>query len=670
MNTPDRHPKAVLFSDIEGYTAMMQTDEATAIEVVNRYQQELEKTVPAYHGEVKQHYGDGSLTIFPTAADAVGCALELQKTLIGSIPLRMGIHYGNVVLHQDKVFGDTVNIASRIESLGQSGAVLFSDQVYLQIKSNPEFKAESMGHYQFKNVKKKMEVFALSNPGLVLPKTGALKGKLEPKKPSKTPIIVSILFGVLLIALLVFNGIRSPQTVDTILTGNLNPSIAVLPFTNLSADTAQEFFADGLAQEVLNLLTQDPQLRVTSRTSSFSFKGQQIDMPSIAEKLGVNYILDGSVQKSGNSVRISAQLVNAREDSQLWAQSWGRDLDDIFGVQQEIADSVKTALKLQIMADRKRSVQPANSEAYTLFLQARHTGQQGNVNRLENAEVMLRESLALDSTYAPAWAYLAVVLNRQSNIGLRPAEEGQELAREAAYKALSIDSTLSSAWSTLVSISMNYDREFQKARFFLDKARQWDANGINVLKLASNLAFSQGNIEEAISLDQQALEIDPVSPKHYLDLGYGYFCNSQWKEAEQVTRRGLLMNPEYLGGDHLLSMILMEQQKLPEAKQAALSEPYEILKIQALALVAQAMGETDSAAFFLQQIKDQHAMVASYQIAQVYAYQKQADSTFKWLQKAFEYRDGGLAHIQADPFFKRLKGDSRWDALMVKMGFR
>lgn len=669
MNFPDRHLKAVLFSDIEGYTSMVQEDEHSAIEVVKRYQNELENTVPVYNGEVKQHYGDGSLTIFSTPGEAVACALHLQKKLIGSIPLRIGIHYGNVVLHQDKVFGETVNLASRIESLGQPGAVLFSDDVYLHIKSDPEFKVESMGRYQFKNVKRQMEVFALKNPGLVLPKLGALKGKLEPPKVSKAPLVISVIFGVLLVALLVINGIKKPGTENTVSGGNLKPSIAVLPFVNLSTDTTQEYFADGLAQEVLNLLTQDAQLRVTSRSSSFAFKDQQLDIPTIAAKLGVKYILEGSVQMADNSVRISAQLINAEEDSQLWAQSWGRNLNDIFAVQQEIADSVKTAMKLQILADSKRNTPTPTSDAYRLFLQARFTGQQGNVDQLKNAESMIRESLKIDSTYGPAWAYLAFILNRQSNIGLRPPAEGQEQARQAAYAALSIDSTLSTAWATLVSISTNYDRKFQKAQLFLEKARASDPGSLGVIKLASNLAFCQGNIEQAIILDRQAVEIDPVRPKNYLDLGYGYFCNGQYKEAEQATRQGLMMNPDYLGGYHLLSLILMEQKQLPEAKQIALAEPYDILRTQARALIAQTMKEPDSAAHFLQQIKDQHAQVAAYQIAQVYGYQKQTDSAFQWLQKAYDYHDGGLAHAQADPFLKPLHKDPRWDVLITRMGF-
>jgi len=669
MNSQDRHLKAVMFSDIEGYTAMVQADEQSAIEMVNLYQSKLEQLVSDYHGEVKQHYGDGSLTIFPSVGEALSCALALQRELRRRIPLRMGIHYGPVIMHQGKVFGETVNLASRIESLGQPGSILFSEEVNRQLESAAGFRAVPMGSFRFKNVNRQMEVFALYHSDLTIPKVGSLKGKLEPPKTYKVPVIISGILGLVFLGLLIYNLTQPPAAKENIFRGSVNPSIAVLPFANLSADSSQDYFADGLAQEVLNLLTRDPQLKVTSRSSSFSFKGQQLDIPTIAGRLGVEYILDGSVQKSGNSVRVSVKLIDTGEDTQLWAQSWGRDLGDVFAIQQEIADSVKTNLKLQILADRNQNYPSTSSKAYTLFLQARYTWQQGNVDRLLNAERLIRESLSIDSTYAPAWANLSVFINRQSNIGLIPAESGQEEARAAALKALSIDSTTAIAWATLVSISVNYDRDYKMAGYYLEKARKWDPGSLNGLKLASNLAFYQGDLEQAIAMDEQALEIDPVNPKNYLDLGYGYFNNGQYAEAETATRQGLLMNPDYLGGYHLLSMILMKQDKLSEAREVAKTEPYDILKVQALAIVAQAMGKQDSATLLLQQIKDQHAQVAAYQIAQVYGHQKQTDSTFKWLQKAYEYRDGGLAHVQADTFFQGMRRDPRWDQLMAQLNF-
>ena len=660
---------AVLFSDIEGYTSMIQKDEESAIEKVNRYQKELENIVHTFNGEVKQHYGDGSLTMFPTALDAVRCGYQLQRKLQGSIPLRIGIHYGRVILQHQKIFGDTVNIASRIESLGQPGAVLFSEDVYKEIESLTEFESISMGGFQFKNVNREIEVFALTNQGLVLPKAGSLKGKLEPKKSSIWPFVLSGLLGFLLLAVLIVNGLRNSNGEGNMLEATINPSIAVLPFTNLSTDTTQEYFAYGLAQEVLNMLTQDPQLRVISRSSSFSFGDQSVDIPAIAEKLGVQYILDGSVQKAGDSVKIRVQLVNAERDEQVWAEAWQRNLVDIFSLQLEIADSVKTALQLQLSTLQNGLPQATDPEAYSLFLQARHVGQQGSVQGLGNAEYFLGQALKIDSLYAPAWAYLSYILSRQSNIGVRPSSEGYELARQAAHKALSIDSTLSSAWSTLVSTSIYYDRNFQEAEYFLNKAREFDPQSLNILKLASNLAFCLGNIEQAIALDQQSTKIDPVDAKNYLDQGYGYFCDGQFQLAEQVTRQGLLMNPGHLGGPYLLSLILMEQGKLQEADEIAETEPYEILRTHALSLIAHAREKNDSSLFFLQEIKDQYAKVAPYQIAQVYGNQKQVDSAFKWLELAYQYRDGGLVQVKADPFMTSLKGDPRWEQLIQKMNF-
>lgn len=183
------------------------------------------------------------------------------------------------------------------------------------------------------------------------------------------------------------------------------------------------------------------------------------------------------------------------------------------------------------------------------------------------------------------------------------------------------------------------------------------------------MAFCQGNIDEAIRLDRQSIEIDPINAKSYLDLGYGYFYNGEYTEAEQVTRHGLLMNPDYLGGPFLLSLILMEQGKLDAAKEMVLTEPYDILKIQGRALVSYAMGHEDSTEYFLNQVKMDYAAVAPYQIAQVYGYQNQVDSAFKWLELAYQYQDGGLVQVQADPFMKTLRRDPRWKTLLQKMNF-
>ena len=416
------------------------------------------------------------------------------------------------------------------------------------------------------------------------------------------------------------------------------------------------------------LLTQDPKLKVTSQSSSFTFKDQVQDIPDIARQLQVRYVLEGQVQKSGDSLQIEVQLINAEMDTPLWEQSWQREVRDVFSIQQEIADSVKMAMNLELKTDRQMP-QQTSPEAYTLYLQAFHVSQQGNVEGLKNAKNLLIRSLEIDSTYAPAWAALANILHRQSNIGFLPMAEGQEQAKQAAASAISIDSTISSPWATLGSISIYYDRNFKKAEYYINKAREAEPGGWNILKLASNLYFCLGDVEQAIELDRRSIELDPINAKSYFDLGYGYFVSGDYERAEATARQGMLMNPGHLGGPYLLSLVLMEQGKLDEAQQVALSEPYHILKVHALSLIAFSMNLPDTANNYLNEIKEKYPTVAPYQIAQVYSHQNEPDSAFKWLQLAYEFGDGGLLHMKSDPFLKYLATDPRWNQLISKMAF-
>ncbi len=666
----DQHQNAaILFSDIENYTAMIRERERDAIEMVNRYQKVLDHLVSMYQGQVMQHYGDGSLSVFNNPDDALACALSLQRELQSSIPLRMGLHYGPVVYHQQKVFGDTVNVASRIESLGQPGTVLLSRELQEALLSPTSFKFTSMGWYRFKNIPNKMEVIALSNPGLPIPKPGTLTGKLEPNKLPANLIWALTVITVITLLVIFYSTQKEKSDVDAAQLISNEPAIAVLPFNNLAADSSQKYFAEGLAREVIVLLTQEPKLKVTSHSSSFTFK-DRADISSIAERLGVRYILDGNVRNSGDSVGISTELIDVWEDRRVWEQTWLKSMDDIFMVQQEIADSVKNALSLQIMAvGRIQSMEPKDPRAYTLYLQAKHVGQQGNLQGMKTAVNLLEQALSLDSIYAPAWTYLAVVTNRMSNIGAIDPIEGHESARTYAHAALSIDSTSSSAWSTLTSIAIYFDRDFSKAETYLQKALVTDPNNLNNLKLSSNLAFCLGDIDKAIEMDLRAVEIDPVNAKNFLDLGYGYFNNYQFTLAEEAARQGLLMNPEYLGGPFLLSLILMMQQKYTLAREQARSEPYQILELQARELIATTTKEVDSADYFLDQLLSKYAQVAPYQIAQIYANRQLADSAFKWLDLAYQYRDGGLVHAQSDIFMKNLKTDPRWGSVISQMAY-
>ena len=294
---------AIMFTDMVGYTALMQKDEKKAKSLRDRHRSVLDEIINKHQGRILQYYGDGTLVIFGSAIESVLCAVEIQRELQKEpvIPLRIGIHSGDIVYDDEGVYGDGVNIASRIEALSISGAVLISDKLYSEIKNHPSLLAESLGSYQLKNVIEPIEIFALINPGLKIPSQLQLKIKEGYKEKN---------------------------------------SIAVLPFVNMSTDPENEYFSDGITEEILNALTKVEGLKVTSRTSSFAFKGKNEDIREIGNKLNVNSVLEGSVRKFSNKVRITAQLINTKDGYHLWSEVYNRNLEDIFDVQDEISRQI------------------------------------------------------------------------------------------------------------------------------------------------------------------------------------------------------------------------------------------------------------------------------------------------------------------------------------------
>ena len=333
---PDRRQLAVImFTDIVGYTAMMQKDEALALSTIHRFKEELHTRAKACRGEIIQYYGDGCLIIFTNSEDAVNCAKDLQESFREepSVPVRIGIHLGDILFKEGNVFGDCVNIASRIESMGIPGAVLFSEAVKNQVKNKPVFQLISLGHFEFKNVDEPMEIFALTNKGFPIPGKEQLTGKFKELQTLK--------------------------------------SIAVLPFVNMSNDPEQEYFSDGMAEEILNSLTHLKELKVAGRLSSFQFKGKNAALQEIGERLSVRTVLEGSVRKQGNRVRITTRLINVADGYQLWSEKYDREMNDIFSIQEEIALSVTEALKVTLLKkerDKITKTHTQNHEAYELFL--------------------------------------------------------------------------------------------------------------------------------------------------------------------------------------------------------------------------------------------------------------------------------------------------------------
>ncbi|MBX2815716.1 MAG: adenylate/guanylate cyclase domain-containing protein, partial [Saprospiraceae bacterium] len=372
-----RHISVVVFVDVVGYTALMQKDEAVAATVLHRFQEIVCACVQEYQGRVLDFYGDGAICSFNTAEPAVSFSLRIQKEFIAApeVPARIGMHLGSVVEENGRFYGDVVNLASRIESIGKKGSILMSKTVRDQIKNKPVFEVKSLGQFRFKNVAEKLEVFALANSGLVVPDRKTIKGKLADDTVGRkrwltaAMILVLIAVGIFFFAKKGAGDSRSVEQIE-------GSSIAVLPFKNFTGNEGLEYFCDGITDDIIGRLTKVQAFdKVISRTSAFRYKETVKNMPEIGAELGVNTILEGSVQQSGDQVKILLQLIDAPADRHIWSTEYvGKwHSNDVFEIQKQVTESVVDQLNLGSQSEKiSQSLQPvtANPEAYELFLKA------------------------------------------------------------------------------------------------------------------------------------------------------------------------------------------------------------------------------------------------------------------------------------------------------------
>src|SRR5687767_13966689 len=340
--TQARQLAAIMFTDIAGYTALMGNDEQKAFELLKKNRELQKPIIEQYNGRWIKELGDGVMASFNTVSDAVNAAIKIQGACNNAkeFQLRIGIHQGEVVIEENDVFGDAVNIASRIQSIASPGSIFVSEVVHHNVTNKNEIETEFVKTEIVKNVKHPVKIYRVKLDGSVpLSQFRSLRG-------SKNKKYVFALLGIIVLAVsgyFIYSNLQKTKTGGS--TENTDRSIAVLAFDNTSIDKDQEYFSDGLSEELLNMLAKIPELKVIGRTSSFAFKGKNEDLRSIADKLGVAHILEGSVRNDGNKIRVTAQLIKAADGSHLWNESYDRDLEDLFKLQDEIAEAVIKQLK-------------------------------------------------------------------------------------------------------------------------------------------------------------------------------------------------------------------------------------------------------------------------------------------------------------------------------------
>jgi adenylate cyclase len=581
------------------------------------------------------------------------------------VPLRIGLHIGEVFYEGDKALGDGVNVASRVQSLGKENTILFSAEIHDKIKNNPSFKTVSLGSFNFKNVTRPLEVFALANEGLHVPQRKRIEGKLKKKNTRKRNVIAAA--SVLLLVIAAFFIYQRFSASNSILPTAVK-SIAVLPFVNMSADPAQEYFSDGLAEQLINILTRNPKLLVIARTSSFSFKGKGFDIQTIAEKQNVKNILEGSVQKSGNNLRISASLVNVETDATLWSNIYNGTLDNIFALQDSISGSVAEALRVALLGkDAIAAVQKTNPEAYNAYLLGNHFFELRGKENWEKAAGYYEQSLKIDSGYAPAWVSLSLVHFSQADQSYVPVDVGYLKARQEAEKALAIDPNLARAYARMGWIKQSYDWDWAGADEAYKRALQLEPGNAGIISVASNLASTLGRFDEAIKLQRRSIEIDPVSAVAYNNLGFCTFYAGLYNESMAAYRKCLELMPQYPGAHWGIGLVYFFIGKPDSALAEMNRETEPVWHSYGLALVYYTLGRTKEADDELATFIKEYQNDAAFQVAEIYAWRGEKDKAFEWLERAYNQRDGGLSEMKGDPLLRNIEKDSRYTAFLKKM---
>jgi len=452
-----------------------------------------------------------------------------------------------------------------------------------------------------------------------------------------------------------------------------NTSIAVLPFADLSPGKDQEYFSDGLSEQLINDLAKVSGLKVVGRSSAFQFRGKNEDLREVGKKLGVSNVLEGSVYRDRNHVRITAELVKADDGFQLWSQTYDREMKDIFAVQDEIARATTEALQLKLLGSNGQPVpstfRSANPEAYQAYLQGQYFAARGlNKGDLQKALSFADQTIQLDPKYAPAWAQRARALECLASLALMDNTQGFRAARESVEKAIVLNPSLASPYLTLGMIQIDHDWDWNAADASLKKARTLEPGGAEVFYDRAYLARSLGRIDEAIELYTQATALDPLRADSHLALGYTLYLAGRLGEARDALQRTKELNPQISSLHLTLGKILLAEGHADRALAEMELETGEWEKFSGEALVYHALGRHQVADAALGKLITTHQNDCAYQIAEAYAYRRESDKAFDWLDRAYRQRDAGLPELKTGPLMSSLRADPRYVKLLAKIG--
>jgi adenylate cyclase len=627
-----------MFTDMVGYTALGQRDETLSLALVGEQRKLLRPIFQRHNGREVKTIGDAFLVEFPSALDAVRCAYDIQRATREfnvSLPsekrvhLRVGVHLGDVVESQGDISGDAVNVASRIESLADDGGVCLTQQVYDHVKGKFELPLMSLGTKSLKNVGAPIEVYKMAMPW-------------EEKTVSSTQF-------------------------DT-------RRIAVLPFVNMSPDSNDEYFAEGMTEELITTMSRVQGLQVIARTSVTNYKGGGTKLSTIGSDLRVGTVLEGSVRKAGNRVRVTAQLIDVPTESHLWSERYDRELDDIFKIQDDIAGKIAEALRVRLATPRERPQERVeNIEAYTMYMKGRFLWNKRSKEGVLEAIKSFEEATKIDPTSAKAYTGLADAYSIAATYDFMDRTEGYSKGREAVTRALELDEGLPEAHASMGLILLG-DLRYHEAQRELERAIELSPSYASAHHWYSLCLIELGNLNKAIDEITKAREIDPLSPVITGVLAQEIASTGRVDEALVLLDKLLEREPAYAGGYLMRSWYFalkgMKERAFAEFETFHKLSPDEEERKIGMAVFHAWFGETGEALRLIQEVlQETHgAPKDPFLVAECYAVLGKRDECFSWVDRAIEMKSFSVWFLRYGPSYDKVKDDPRFPEIFRRLG--
>ena len=672
---------AIMFTDMVGYSALAQENESLSIELLEVHRQLLRPIFGRHSGKEIETIGDAFFVEFNSALGAVNCAIEIQNKMFERnkkvesnrrIELRIGLHVGDVIHIGKHVHGDGVNIAARLEPLSTVGGICISEDVYRQVHNKIAFPLAKQGTKNLKNIKAPVEVYSIILPWDKNQQQSKKSISLRPS--TKRNIISFVLVIIAVLAVLLIKNIF-----DDLPTGARNNRIAVLPIVNISETSEDDYFADGMTEELISQLAKISGLNVIARTSVMKYKNAGMNIEEIGNELDVATILEGSVRMSSNKTRITMQLIDVNTQEHLWAQEYDRELKDIFSIQSDIALRIANEMKVQLLTSEKQQIEKMgteNAEAYRLYLLGKQQLNQRTGESIQKGLSYFQNAIELDPTFALAHVGVAdcYTLIGGAGYGSFPREKAVDLAKNAINTALQLDETLAEAYNSLAYLKFRVEWDWKDAESNFKRAIELKPGYASAYEKYALYLAVLGRYDEALPLMNRAFELDPLSASVSTGIGRIYHFSHQFDKAIEQYNKTLEMNPDYVEAVFALGLSYSHSKRYDQAI-SVLKKALELSngRLIILSSLANAYAKNDMREEALK-IKDDLIMlqkekyISPFYFALIDTPLGNIDAAVDSLYKSYDEHFGILVYLKASPFYEDLKSEPRFIKLTQMIG--